>query len=92
MSKCKFCEALEESKRIAERQARNDPDPEYEFEERYSAAIVQRTFLKGDDYCRGTITDHGYRHYSDGYPLNFCPECGRELAKNSAIDSPSEKP
>lgn len=85
MSKCNFCEALEASKRIAERLARNDPDLD-EFEERYSVAIVQRTFRKGVDYCRGTMTDHGFRHYADGYPLNFCPECGKSLKEKGGSD------
>ncbi len=82
MSKCSFCDSLEYIKRLEERQARYNPDPEYEFEERYSAAIVWRTFLKGDNQCRGTVTDHGYRHHDDGYPLNFCPECGRSLKED----------
>lgn len=82
MSKCVFCESLVESKRIDERLARHDPDPECELEYKYSVAIVKRMFLKGSKGCRGTMTDNGFRHYSDGYPLNFCPECGRSLKED----------
>ena len=81
MSECVFCESLDESKWIDERLARNDPDPECELEQRYSVAIVKRTFLKGSEGCRGTMTDYGYRRRADGYPLNFCPECGRDLKR-----------
>ena len=82
MSKCIFCESLQDYKRLDERHARYNHDPEEEFEMRYSVAIVQRTFLKGEDYCRGIITDHGYRRHTAGYPLNFCPECGRSLKED----------
>lgn len=91
MSKCRFCESLEYLKRNAERCNQIEPDPDCEFEYRYSAAIVERVFAKGDDNCRSTWTDRGYHHHHpNGYPLNFCPECGRELPKNSAIDSAGE--
>lgn len=75
---CKFCESLADHIRIYERLNRNDPEAD-DFEERYCAAIVKRIFRKGDDYSRATTTDPGFRHYADGYPLNFCPECGRSL-------------
>jgi hypothetical protein len=61
---------------------------EPEWDPRYSVAIVSRIFVKGRKGCRGSSTDYRYR--GCGYALNFCPECGRQLTKNSAIDSPSE--
>ena len=83
---CKFCEAMESHRRVDTILKKHDPDMEH----RYSVAIVSRTFLKGRKGSRGSSTDYRYR--GCGYALNFCPECGRKLAKNSAIDSPLDKP
>ena len=84
--KCKFCIAMEASRKADTILKKHDPD----WSHRYSVAIVRRLFIKGRKGSCATSTDYRYR--GCGYPLNFCPECGRELAKNSAIDSPSEKP
>lgn len=52
---------------------------------RYSVAIVRRLFIKGYLGCRAKSTD--YRSRGCGYKMNFCPECGQKLTKNSAIDA-----
>ena len=79
---CKFCEAMESHRRADTILKKHDPDMEH----RYSVAIVSRIFRKGSKGARGSSTDYRYR--GCGYALNFCPECGRKLAKNSAIDAP----
>lgn len=73
--KCKFCEAMETNRRIDTILKENDPDMEH----RYSVAIVKRMFFKGRKGSQGSSTDYRYR--GCGYQLNFCPECGREMAK-----------
>ena len=83
---CKFCEALERHRKVDTIIQKNYPEDEY----RYSVAIVRRLFVRGFSGCRATSTDYRYR--SCGFKLNFCPECGRKLAKNSAIDGPAETP
>ena len=80
---CKFCEAMESHRRADMITKRHDPD----MERRYSVAIVSRLFFKDRKGAQGTSTDYRYR--GCGYALNFCPECGRKLAKNSVIDGRS---
>lgn len=82
MSKCSFCEYIESLHSFARSMDRRNAVPECEFVQRFSAAIVEHDVYDGR---KGAFVDFGY-------PLNFCPVCGRELAKNSAIDSPPEKP
>ena len=79
---CKFCEAMESHRKVDTILKKHDPD----WSQRYSVAIVARSFVKGKKGARSTSTDYRYR--GCGYALNFCPECGRSLTKNSAIDSP----
>ena len=83
---CKFCEAMERYRRANAIMKKHDPEAEY----RYSVAIVKRFFVKGRRGCLGTEADFRYR--GCGYKLNFCPECGRKLTKNSAIDDRAERP
>lgn len=82
---CKFCETMQRHERTDAILKQHDPDMEH----RYSVAIITRIFLKGQKGCRGTAVDYRYR--GCGYELNFCPECGRKLTKNSAIDDPTER-
>lgn len=86
MTECKFCEAMESHRKVDTILKKHEPD----VERRYSVAIVSRIFKKGHHGCRGSSTDYRYR--GCGYALNFCPECGRQLTKNSAIDAHPEKP
>lgn len=72
---CKFCEAMKFKRQVTEILKKDTP----ELDERYSVAIVTRTFLKGRPGCRGSSTDYRYR--GCGYALNFCPECGRQIKK-----------
>ena len=82
---CKFCEAMETYRKADTILKKHEPDMDH----RYSVAIVRRIFFKGRKGCHGSSTD--YRSRGCGYEMNFCPECGRKLAKNSAIDSPLAK-
>lgn len=86
MSECKFCEAMETHRKVDTFMKEKKSNMKH----RYSVAIVTRTFMKGQKGVRSTSTDYRYR--GCGYDLNFCPECGRKLAKDSAIDSPLDKP
>ena len=72
---CKFCEAMESYLRVDTFNKTRFPEDDY----RYSVAIVRRLFVKGRKGSRSTSTDYRYR--GCGYALNFCPECGRKLAK-----------
>ena len=82
---CKFCEAMEINWKADAILQRDEPA----FEYRYSVAIVRRVFKKEVNGCRGSSTD--YRSRGCGYDLNYCPECGRKLTKNSAIDDLAKK-
>lgn len=55
----------------------------------YGAAMRVRQYNEVLEMELGSFVDTGP---GKGYPLNFCPECGRPLTKNSAIDSPLDKP
>lgn len=83
---CKFCEAMQSKWRADA--VRKDYDPEAEY--RYSVAIVCRRFEKGRRGCQTSHTDYRWRQC--GYKLEFCPECGRKLTKNSAIDDQTGRP
>ena len=83
---CKFCEAMESNRRVDTILMQHGSDMSH----RYSVAIVRRIFKKGSKGARGYSTDYRYR--GCGYSLNFCPECGRQLTKNSVIDEPTKKP
>lgn len=83
---CKFCNAMDIRRKVDTIFKIKYPNEEH----RYSVAIVNRTFRKGEKGCSGSSTDYIFRGCC--YDLNFCPECGRRLTKNSAIDSPPEKP
>ena len=77
---CKFCESMQTHRQVDAILKKTDPD----MSRRYSVAIVSRMFFKGRNGSQGSSTD--YRYQGCGYKLNFCPECGRQLTKNSAID------
>ena len=78
---CKFCEAMASNREMDKILKKHGPEMSY----RYSVAIVKRTFRKGSKGARAYSTDYRYR--GCGYALNFCPECGRQMTKNSVIDS-----
>lgn len=82
---CKFCEAMESHRRVDTILNKNDPD----WSQRYSVAIVARSFLKGRKGSQSTSTDYRYR--GCGYALNFCPECGRQLTRKVNRHKPKEK-
>ena len=74
MSKCKFCEAMEE---IADRLPLIIPRRKLGF----SVALISfvTTAFDGSE-TKYTATDD---RQGDGYALNFCPECGRKLKRNA---------
>lgn len=74
---CKFCESLKIHGQV-DTIARKDT-PEQKI--RYSVALVRRTFYKGRRGGQGVMTD--FRHKACGYALNYCPECGKSLMKNT---------
>lgn len=43
----------------------------------YRVALVRRSWKKGNKLHAGRTTD--YMRAGRGYPLNYCPECGRQL-------------
>lgn len=73
--KCMFCQTLEVY-RFAD--TLYTPDGVKLLHE-YRAALVCRRWKKGNKRHAGRITD--YMRAGRGYPLNFCPECGRPLRK-----------
>lgn len=83
---CKFCEAIEDAKKRAAIMKKEFPDMGIWY--RYSAALATRTFVQDSNIP--IVTSHESQRGGHWYDLNFCPECGRKLAKNSAIDSPSK--
>lgn len=70
---CSFCEAMKTNKNIDITSKKFFP----EQERRYSVAIVKRLFVKGRYGSQSTSTDYRYR--GCGYPLNYCPECGKKM-------------
>lgn len=67
--KCSFCERLNLYRQINQHDTNND------IKRIYTAAIVENTEYKerirGHSVC--------YNEYGIGFPLNFCPECGKKL-------------
>lgn len=78
---CKFCEAMESHRRT-------DFVPELrdlEQDRRHSAAIVTRIFVKDITGSHQIITVTDTYTSGDGYDLNYCPECGRNLTSKSTV-------
>lgn len=72
MEHCSFCKALENHK-LASKGEQN-------VDRAYRAALLELLFFCGDR--RGRSVD--YIKDGEGCPLNFCPECGKELAVHAA--------
>mgnify|MGYP006991699888 CR=1 FL=1 len=70
---CEFCRVMANNRRFDKVAKKNFPD----ISQRYSVAIVQRTFVKGRRGSQGRTTDYRYRGI--GYKLNYCPECGAKM-------------
>lgn len=68
--KCKFCEAIELQRFISEHHGKPA-----EIESVLSVALVSHSVIDG--HLRGRTTD--YMKNGKGYPLKFCPECGKEI-------------
>ena len=71
---CHFCAAYKSWKNAVEFDKRNN-DCLYEM----VVALVIRTWRKGYKNLASRTTDYRYR--GCGYKLNYCPECGRRIAK-----------
>ena len=72
MKHCSFCKALEIHK-LASKGEQN-------VDRAYRAALLELLFFCGDR--RGRSVD--YIKDGEGCPLNFCPECEKELAEQTA--------
>lgn len=68
--KCKFCEAIERQEFISERHCTPAGIGNV-----LSVALVSHSVIDG--HLRGRSTD--YMKNGKGYPLKFCPECGRRV-------------
>lgn len=74
-NKCEFCDTLE-----VHHYADNLPTPDgIKLLHEYRVALVCRSWKKGNKLHAGRTTD--YMRAGRGYPLNYCPECGRPLRK-----------
>ena len=72
MDDCRFCESLELKKKL--KAMRTELEKQL-FKEKYTVALVSRTF---GPYGRcGRTTDYGFR--GCGYPLKYCPMCGKKI-------------
>lgn len=78
--KCKFCsdykwQVLHDKKFTDD--AVNDPECSFDFRHKYEVALVTitRRRQKGD---KSQFKDGG-QYTQHGYPLHFCPVCGRKI-------------
>ena len=78
MDDCRFCKSLEFKKEL---NARRTELEKQLFKEKYTVAIVNRT-LGPYGKC-GRTTDYGFR--GCGYPLKYCPMCGKKITKREEI-------
>lgn len=71
MEKCKFCTMLKCYKKADRLLNKITVGPKRHY--RYSAAIVSYVWSK-DKNRESSMVD-------DGYKINYCPECGKELRR-----------
>ncbi len=76
MDDCRFCESLEFKKNL--KAMRTELEKQL-FKEKYTVALVSRTFGPYGN-CGRTI-DYGFR--GCGYPLKYCPICGKKITGRS---------
>jgi len=77
MDDCRFCKSLEFMKELNARGTELDKQL---FKVKYTVALVKRT-LGPYGKC-GRTTDYGFRGF--GYPLKYCPMCGKKIARRAA--------
>lgn len=70
---CRTCELLRDLRQVhretnKDLKARGDPARKNKF----TAAIIDRTY-------RGRVTYYTAGSYNRRIPLNYCPECGRQI-------------
>ena len=73
---CPFCESLKMRKQIHRRSNKNREGPKYLAE--YTVAIVERNWFE-DMPKRNAGRTTAYRNRGIGYPLNYCPSCGKKV-------------
>lgn len=70
---CPFCKSVELRKWIE--RVNKDQEQEQKNEIVLAVALVEHTVINGET-C-GRVTD--YMEHGEGYPLRFCPTCGKRL-------------
>ena len=86
MSVCKFCEAMKVNRQIEEvdRLQTTDEKSKYygKYMVEYTVAIVKRSwYQKIGERRSGRSVEFRYRGL--GFELNYCPECGQKLDKET---------
>ena len=72
---CKFCENLKQLQEYENRFHKPDGYEYDGFKYKRSVALVTRVTINGRTH--GRTTD--YMRNGNGYPLKYCPSCGRRL-------------
>ena len=86
MSACKFCEAMKVNRQIEEvsRSWTTDEESKHygKYMVEYTVAIVKRSWYRKNGKRRsGRSVEFRYRGL--GFELNYCPECGQILNKET---------
>ena len=86
MSVCKFCEAMKVNRQVEEINRTLTTDDEYKhygkYMVEYTVAIVKRSWYQKIGKRRsGRSVEFRYRGL--GFELNYCPECGQKLDKET---------
>ena len=77
---CVFCERLALMKRLNKRSNQGrEKDMRYMAE--YTVAIVERNWYKGMPKRNAGRTTH-FKNRGIGFPLKFCPSCGKKVKRN----------
>ena len=69
MSNCSFCKQLKRIKELEE-EFQNNPNRrgKEDYSQEFKSALVHRTYYRGEPTGASSYT----------FPLNFCPECGKQ--------------
>lgn len=74
MGDCSFCKEFKSYLECAEQMMKDG------YRCSYTAALVETMTYDGSKSNGRTVA---YKHDGVGFPLNFCPECGKKLAGES---------
>ena len=89
---CKFCETMEENKKVEKTVRGWAKDPELavlgRWTTEFTVAILKRSWYqkKGKKNASRMIQ---YRNNGLGFELNYCPECGRKLRLSNYNEQPA---